>query len=611
MIDVENTFRAEMNRMLVVDARPDWDAIVVAAGVEREGARRRRRRLAVAAALLAAVAVALATPLGGAIARGLDEFSTWLSGEPGAPVSEEEQRAFDAKNRRSWLAFPEGTALRRLITHKVDGLTVELLGFRSGTSALCLRLNVSGALKATTLKCAPLAELRREGGPVRVLIADEHVGKGNKYAWYGIDRYHSAKLQITAGIAADNVSDVVLRDQAGRHEVAVESNAFLYVAEEPAVGQRVSNVWARTGERIVAVPFAPIPTALGSGARPAPAPPAPGVEREVTGGTIGWLERREPRGEPLEVLPERTRTTVLGHRPGPIGRTPTNVIFGRVLTPEQGRPLRLVVTLNAHRPGGPVAGLCTWVVSRAGAAGGCAPYPKVFAKAPFSSGMMGGGSGAFMTVHGVVSDDVDRLEALLADRQRVDVPLADNAFAVDLPRAKLPARLVAYDSEGRVIAVSDPWSDFGHGAGPARGKAELLWRVTGPNGSYAELSVGPSNQGGECQFTKHFVDRRHTGVGVSCTGRQWTGPPVQVYSQFQPPRFVSGRVRDDVKTVRIRFADGGMTMLKPKRGYVLFAVPAERLTEARAATGADGLDASGRVIGRTSFKPPPAVFDQP
>lgn len=604
MIEVENTFRAEMNRMLVVDATPDWDAIAAAAGLEDEGSWWRQRWLVVAVALLAAAAFALATPLGGAIARGLDGFSTWLSGEPGTRVSEEEQRAFEAKNRRSWLGFPEGTELRRLITRRINGFTVELLGFRSG-SGLCLRLNVSGPLRATTLKCAPLADLRREGGPVRVLIADEHVGRGDKYAWYGIDRFHSAKLQLTAGIAADNVSNVVLRDQAGRHEVAVEANAFLYIAEGPDVGQRVSNVWARTREGLVAVPFAPIPTAVGTGAPATPAPPAPAVERDVTGGRIGWLERHEPRGEPLDVLPARTLAIVVGRRPGRPLRQPTNVLFGRVLTPDPGRPLRMVLTLNAHRPGGPVAGLCTWVVSRAGAAGGCSLYPEIFASTPFSGGMTGGGSGGFVTVDGVVSDDVERLEAVLADRQRVDVPLADNVYAVDLPRAKLPARLVAYDSEGRVIAVSRPWSDFGHGAGPARGKAELLWRVTGPNGSYAELSVGPSNQGGECQFVKHFVDRRHTGVGVSCKGKRWTGPAVQVYSQFQPPRFVSGRVREDVKTVRIHFADGATTTLTPRRGYVLFAVPPERLTEARAATGAEGLDAAGRVIGRTSFKPPP------
>lgn len=605
MIDVEDTLRAELDGMISVEATPDWAAVLRAAGFDRERVRRRQRWLAVVVALLAAGALALATPLGGAIARGLDEFSTWLSGEPGTPVSEQEQRDFEARNSRSWLGFPEGTVLRRLLTREVDGLRIELLGFRSGSNALCLRLTVSGGLKATT-KCAPLVELQREGGPARVLIADEHVGRGEKFAWYGINRFHSAQLQITAGIVADEVSGVVVRDQTGRHQVDVESNAFLYVAEEPEIGQRVDAVWARTPAGLVEVPFAPLPTAFGSGSRPAkPAPPAPAVERTVSSGSIGWLERHELRGEPLDVLPERTRTTVLGQRRAPIGQRASNVVFGRVLTPEPGRPLRIVLTLNVHRPGGPVAGLCTWVVSReGGAAGGCTQYPQVFARQPFTSGMVGGGSGAFITLDGVASDHVARLEALLADGQRAAVPLANNAFAVDLPRAKLPARLVAYDSEGRVISVSRAWTDFDHGAAPARGKAELLWRVTGPNGSYAELSVGPSDQGGECQFVKHFVDRQHTGIGTSCKAKEWTGPAVQIYSQFRPPRFVSGRVRADVETVRIRFADGATTLVTPKRGHVLYAVPAEHLTEASAATGAEGLDEAGRIIGRTSFLPP-------
>ena len=592
MTDVENTFRAELNRMLAVDATPDWDAIVAAAG----GGQRRRRRLGVAAAaLLAATAVALVTPLGGAIARGLEEFSTWLTGEPGTPVSEEEQRAFDEENQQTWLGFPEGTKLRRLLTRSVGDVNVELLGFRSGASRLCLRLIVSGSETKKALECAPLDELRREGGPARVLIADEGVGRSDKVAWYGIDLVHTNKLRISAGIAADGVSGVVLRHGAGRHEVGVEANAFLYVAEDPDVGQFLSEVWARTGAGLVAVPFAPVPTLFGSPAGPA-APPAPAVEREVTGGSIGWLDDREERGEPLDVLPKGSLT--------PVSRQDERgeVVFGRVLTPDPDQPLRFVVTLNAHRAGGAVAGLCTWHLARAGSGGGgCTPYPGVFDRGPLTYGGSLGGPGAFANVHGFVSDDVARLEALLADRQVAEVPLADNFYAVDLPRANLPALLVAYDSEDRVIAVSHPLlgNPFSGHPVPARGKAELLWRETGPNGSYFELSVGASNQGGECQFLKHFIDDRHSGVSESCKGAQWEGPPMQVYSGI---RYVNGRVRDDVKTVRIRFADGEALLLEPRRGYVLYAVPANRMTEARAPTAAEGLDAAGKVVGRASFE---------
>ena len=603
MIDVESRLRAELHRFVTIDPRPDWDEVVADAGLEREQARRRQRSVLAVAVALAAVTVGLATPLGSAIARGLDGFSAWLTGQPGEPVSEEEQREFDAANARSWLGFPQGTELRRLIRRDVDGMMVELLGFRAGSSALCLRLNVISKSRTSTLECAPLEELRRKGGPVRVVMADQPVGRGDKYAWYGIDRVHSSNLQVTAGIASDGVESVVLEDEAGRHEVPVLANAFLYVAEQPEVGQRVKSVWARTSAGLIAVPFAPTAFGFGGSGGRSAAPPAPAVERTVSGGRIGWLERRELRGESLDTLPARAHAAVLGQIGGP-QRPQTNVLFGRVLTPDPGRPLRIVVTLNAHRPRGPVAGLCTWLVERRGTSGGCSPYPGVFEQNPIPSGMTGGGSGAFVTVEGVASDDVARLEALLADKQEVGVPLNDNAFAVDLPRAKLPARLVAYDSDGRVISVSPPLHDIGGGASPARGRATSLLRVNGPNGTHAELFVGPSDRGGECMYIKHFVDRQHTGVMVGCKGRAWTGPALQLSSQFLPPRFIAGRVRIDIDAVRVRFADGTATTLRPTRGYVLYATPPDRLTEARGAVSAEGLNADGGVVARQSFRPP-------
>ena len=85
MTDVETTFRTELNRLVTVDATPDWDAV---AGVARAGNRRRQRLAVGAVALLGAAALALATPLGGAVARGLGDFSAWLTGEPGEPVSQ-------------------------------------------------------------------------------------------------------------------------------------------------------------------------------------------------------------------------------------------------------------------------------------------------------------------------------------------------------------------------------------------------------------------------------------------------------------------------------------------------------------------------------------------
>jgi hypothetical protein len=104
-------------------------------------------------------------------------------------------------------------------------------------------------------------------------------------------------------------------------------------------------------------------------------------------------------------------------------------------------------------------------------------------------------------------------------------------------------------------------------------------------------------------YVKHFVDRQHRGVLISCKGPVWSGPAVPLTSEFQPPRFISGRVRSDVRKVRIRFADGSATTLTPTGGYVLWAAPAEHLADARGAVAAEGLNAEGQVVGRQSFTP--------
>jgi hypothetical protein len=600
LIDVDETLRVELHRLVAIDPRRDWDEVLAGAGEKRRPTRR-RWALAVAVVLAAAI-LAVATPLGPAIGKGLGDFSAWLTGQPGSRVSGEEQLEFEAENARGWVGFPQGTQLRRLITARAGKATVDLLGFRSGTSTFCLRLTVIGKSRLSRLSCASLAELRH-GGPARVVITDHPIGKGDKVAWYGINRIHSAKLQITAGIVTDGVSRVVLEDDAGRHEVAAASNAFLYVAEQPKVAQLVKRVWARTTAGLVPVPFTPWPFGFGGSAQRAPAPAAPAIERQVRGGRIRWLEDHEPRGDSLDVLPTKIQNHVFGRVGGP---RPTNVLFGRVLAPDPDRPVRVAMTLNAHRPGGPPAGVCPWLVTRSrGGAGGCMPYPGVFDHSLMAFGMSADNSDTYATVGGITSDDVARIDALLAHEQRVDVPLKDNAFVVDLPRAKLPARLVARDANDDVIAVSPPIGEAPGGPSQALGRPTSRRRVVGPDGSWAELLVGPSTAGGECMFIRHFIDRRHGGVSLSCTGRVWTGQPLQLNSVMQPLRFIGGRVRSDIKTVRIRFADRTSSTLTPTRGYVLWAASQRQLAPKRAAVAAEALNASGHVIGRNSFIRPP------
>jgi len=596
MIDLDDRLRSELHELIPLDSRRDWDEVRARSGLARQS---RRRRWAVSVGALVAVALLVAaTPLGAGLARGLEDFSSWLTGEPGTRASEQEQRDFDQANARSWLRFPQGTELRHLTTVKTEDATVDLLGFRSGSSTLCLRVRVTGSAAGSTMSCAPLAELRRAGGPARVVIVDQGFGTGDKVAWYGVDRFNSSKLQITAGITTDAVRSVVLEDDAGRHEIPATASAFLYVATNPDVGQRVSRVWARTDGRLVAVPFASAPFGLGGIGASKPAPPAPTIERRVSGGRIGWVDSREDRGESLDVLPPRARGSILG-RPN----RETNILFGRVLTPDPDRPIRIVMTLNANRPGGPPAGLCVMTVTRSlGGGGGCMAYPGTFDDAPMSAGVMGGGSSAFVTLSGAASDDVARIEALLADGQRAEVALRDNAYLVDLPRANLPARLIAYDAEGRVIGVGPPWGDFAQRAAPARGRATTLIRVAGPEGVSGSLAVGPSTDGGECVFVTEYVDEQHVGRSVNCNRPTWADGALEVSSGF-PPHFVEGRVRPDVKTVRIRFADGSSTDVTPTRGYVLWAAPEANLGQAKRAIEVVGLRGDGSEVARRSLEP--------
>jgi hypothetical protein len=596
MTDADVAIMSVLEELFPVRGEPDWNEVVAAAGVH--AAPRRRGPLAFAVALAAMVAVTVVTPLGAEIVHGLGGFSNWITGEPGTPAPTSDQHHFAEANSHSWLGFPKGTKLRHLITTHTGTTAITLDGFRSGTSQFCLRLSVTGKSTTGTLDCAPIADLRRQDSPVRVLIADRPIGKGTKTVWYGLDRIHSANLQITAGIAADAVRKVVLTDNHGRHVVPVRSNAFLYVATDPEVGQRVKTVSAETKTGLVSVPFVPTPFAFG-GMQPPQNAPAVKVATPARNGRISWLEQHVPRGQSLSILPARIRSYLLGYRGGgPRSR----ILFGRVLTPDPGQPLRVVVTLNASRHGGRPAGICTALVTKGGSGGGCAPYPQTFARTPFTFTTSGGGSGQFNEVDGVASDAVAKITVLLANGQSLPVALHDNAFTAAVPVAHLPARLVAYDAHGRIIGASESIGGFGGGPSMAPGKAKELLAVQGHAGAHAELYVGPATGGGECMYVKTYIDKHAGGVMEGCHPAPWQGGPVQLGTEWQ---FVSGRVRSDITTVRLEYAGGGSTTVHPTRGYVLAVMPRQHLARARRLVRIVGLNSSGKTVGIQNLPVPP------
>jgi hypothetical protein len=601
MIDVDALITRELEELVPIDAEPDWQAVVAAAALP---ARRRRRVALTMGVAVCLVAVVVATPLGAAIARGVGGFSDWLAGHPGTPASRSAQKSFAAANAHSWLGFPRGTQLRHLSTAQAAGATVTLYGFRAGSS-LCLQVTVRGSTRGRSTNCVPLADLERRDAPVRVVTADQPFGTGSKHAWYGLDRLHSSLLQITAGVVADDVPAVVLRDNGGgRHVVPTVADAFLYVAANPQIGERVVRIWAKRGSRLVAVPFVPTPFGFGGGRLAARVAPAVHVAAPAVNGRIAWVERREKRGEPLSVLPTRLRHELLGFRGG---GGHDRIVFGRVLTPDPARPLRVIVTMNAHRHGGRIAGICTTTAFRGGGAGGgCAPYPDVFAKSPVTAGEFYGGSQQVVEVSGIVSDAVSRLRVLLANRQWVDVPLRDNTYAVELPIAHLPARVVAYDSLNRVVGTTGV-IDNGGASGPtqAPGKAKELLAVRGPHGAHAELFVGPATNGGSCLYIKHYFSKTEQGAMEGCSGRAWRGSPLRLSTEPFPPIFVEGQVRHDVAAVRVEYADHTASTIRPVRGYVLETVDREHRTTATRPLRFVALSASGAVLGVEKLPPAP------
>lgn len=604
MIDVEPLIRDRGGHLAPMPdgSTADWTDVRVRAGLPtvEVATRRRRRRLAtgaLAAAIAAATIVAVATPVGGALTRTVRDFSTWLRGEPGEPATEAEQRAFEEANARSWGAFPGSPKLRRLITAELDGVTFSLLGFRSG-GALCIRVTAAGEAQGSTLTCAPIADLEHDDAPVRVLLADWSVGRGDKRETIGFDTYRSAMAQVTAGIAADGVEAVELVDEQGTHRVEVESNAFLYVAERPEVGQRVTDIRAalESGET-VGVPFAVSPWGPGGGfGGSAGEPGGPDkVERVVKGGRIGWVDRREDRGEPVAAeITDKLRMM-------------SKVEFARLLTPDEGSSKRVIVSVGEFglRPPGPGmamrAGICHWVLGRGEVGGGCSPPDRLFERTPFTFGYSVTGSGdQFATFAGLASDDVRRLEIFTATRNQITVPLRDNAFVIEVSLARLPAKMVAYDGAGQVIGIAETPRE----EGPARvvGPPVVELSETAEGVGTLRLKANRTREGGEC-WAARGTDDVAVNTG-SCIPKDWRLAPVRLATLPTPAVFIVGRVRSDITTLVLEFADGTEQTIAPRqRGYVLHVVPDHQRRPGHDLLAITGRGENGEVVARQVMKP--------
>jgi hypothetical protein len=585
MIDVEPLIEDRLDRWVppVDPGEADWGDVLRRSGADA-GGRLRRRLLAISIAV-AAVAAIVATPLGGAIVRGVGDFSAWLTGVPGKPADPAEQEAFERANNRSWSAFPDGPMLRTLIETNVGGHVYELFGFRSGGS-FCLRLVARGLNGSPVVSCAPSTELRVASAPALVVLTDHPFGLSHVIP-VG-QEYVPPTSSATFGVVADGVDAVELVTDHGTRRAIVRSNAFLLISARPKVGQRVRKVLALTPGRRRAVPFVSAPFGTwDTPARSSAKPTGPSqVERTIKGGRIAWIERRELRGE---AIPDGA----------PYARGPTvkGFDFARLLTPDPESHMRILVGIGSLGRYGVKPGedaLCSALVAGGGSGGTCSSLAGLFRRGPlmWSQSLIGGGD-QYETISGVASDDVARLEIFFATGERRPVPLRDNAFLVQAARAKYPVRLVAYDDDGLVVAVDTLPGDAAAGAGPRPvGRWRTILTSRDERGEEARLRIARSSRGGLC----HEFRLPGGAGGGGCAVKDPRRPKLALGFS---PGWLTGTVGSDVAAIELRFADGARRRVTPTRGFVLTPIPSERDREL---TLVVGFDSRGRTIAQQRFR---------
>jgi hypothetical protein len=588
VIDVEPLLISGLDRLVPLPSgeRANWQEVLASAGLKPRPRVKHRRLVLVVAILAAAGAVTVATPVGAALGRGFDTFSTWLTGSPGEPSSHAEQRAFD-RATRSWAGFPQGTELRRLVQTTTGGATFSLYGFR-GAGSLCVRLVVTGSVSARTRTCPPLSALRGSRQPALVVAADYGVGTTQQTS-NGPFNFATPKFTVTFGVVADGVQRVELtRSDRTTAESVVNGDTFLAV---DSTASPITHAWATAGGKRVPLSLTVSPVPFGFPQTTGPQLTAHGpatVQRLVHGGAIRWLARREPRGTAVP--------PTVHHIVGVL----SDVIFHREITPDRAAPERMVVSVrpagNAYF-GGRLRNklqVCAEVVGgRLAGGGGCWPAGRLFSTAPFSLGVLTQPGGQTVTIAGLASDDVDKLTLYLATGRSVKVPLHDNGYVTSAVKADYPLRLVASDSQGRVIGVDTLQGDVWRGPAGPLPVANPLWRsVVKTNGG--EVFVTRSTTGGTCYAIR---------VATVTTGPSCQPPPAATelqigYGWNRSGAEITGRAGSAVARVVVKLRNGAIRTLEPVNGYILGALPlangaAPNLNPVRSITA---IAADGRVL---------------
>jgi hypothetical protein len=412
-----------------VDDAPAWEDVARRSGV---GAHFRWKLAVIAVAMVLTAGVVAGALAEGLLSGTLDRLSAWVGDQPGEPAPGQ-QAAFDEENATSYAHFPSGTRVGRLLTFELDGQPHQLLGFRDGSN-LCLRF-VPSVFSAAP-QCVPHDMLARLGTPVATIGADVRTrledGSGRTLVY---------------GLAADSVERIEVFDGVRLlGEADVQNNAFFAsFPDEP----RSPNGDSTEGPPVVirthgADGSADVPVRIRFGLtsrslREEDLPGPDRVERALDGGSIGWLEHGEPRGEPFAWPYE----------------FPDHVLYSRMLAPDPTSSFRLAVAYGQD-PDWQENGrwFCTaWLwplVPGSRNDRGCGRSSLIDSGLTYlgTSPLAGG----FPHYVGLASDAIGRIELFYEDGSTQEVPLRDNAFSFYVA-ADLHSKLVVYDRDGSVVAI--------------------------------------------------------------------------------------------------------------------------------------------------------------
>ena len=351
------------------------------------------------------VLLALATPIGPAVARGIADFSA-VAHRQSRKAGILERAACVRRRERPLVGHSGGTELRELIRTNVDGKYV-LSGFRSGTS-LCLQLN--GPTRRERLPSRHACRPRVEGGE----------GEGFEYSHASAEVLVRYRRGRRAAGGRPTRSTAIIAHLVG-------GNSYLWIRARAQLGESCR---ADLGDRQPRALDRRSGAALSVLHRCAAAP--------------GDARRADARGEDHPAPDDRLVRTAREARHD----------SGTSRTGAAERPLAVDARLFKPDPSSNIVvgiGDDWCMVLNHGS--GCGDREHFFARGPLNWMLSGSGaSDQSMAVGGAAADGVARIEVFLTAGGRQPVPLKDNMFAALIPN-RFPVKLVAYDARGRVVGI--------------------------------------------------------------------------------------------------------------------------------------------------------------